>query len=219
MEYKGKSGLVHANKVLNGHLTKMADLKTRACEVLSASQVHAIAKILYGDADTTLLDVYTEAKDDRQRIFSSEEEMDSDFAELLSLTRDRSELHDVLRDGLCHRVVMWFVHHLPKAKQVELAQLGIELPLLPVEDHSSLWCVQMMRQLLRYTRAMPSQSLVRDVTSEELIASTYPAQAVLLRYLRSPRLSAHAGATPHTRRTSASHAVLVMELPASIGVT
>jgi hypothetical protein len=137
MEYKGKSGLVHANKVLNGHLTKMADLKTRACEVLSASQVQAIAKILYGDADTTLLDVYTEAKDNRQRIFSSEEEMDSDFAELLSLTRDRSELHDVLRDGLCHRVVMWFVHHLPKAKQVELAQLGIELPLLPVEDHSS----------------------------------------------------------------------------------
>jgi len=135
--YKGAGGLADANSVLNGHLTKMADLKTSACEAFSASQVQSLARVLYEDSDATLLDVYAEAKDNRRQIFSSADEMNSEFAELLSLTRGRPELSDVLRDGLCHRVVMWFVHHLPKAKQVELAQLGIEMPLLPVADHSS----------------------------------------------------------------------------------
>merc|ERR1712166_1312430 len=135
--YKGAGGLADANSVLNGHLTKMADLKTPACEAFSASQVQSLARVLYEDSDATLLDVYAEAKDNRRQIFSSADEMNSEFAELLSLTRGRPELSDVLRDGLCHRVVMWFVHHLPKAKQVELAQLGIEMPLLPVADHSS----------------------------------------------------------------------------------
>jgi hypothetical protein len=137
VQYKGKEGLAHANGVLNGHLSKMADLKTSPCESFSASQVQSLAKVLYEDADSTLLDVYAKARDNRRQIFSSADEMHSEFAELVSLTRTRPELSNVHRDGLCHRVVMWFVHHLPKAKQVELAQLGIELPLLPKADHSA----------------------------------------------------------------------------------
>ena len=44
--YKGAGGLADANSVLNGHLTKMADLKTSACEgplMFSASQVQSLA--------------------------------------------------------------------------------------------------------------------------------------------------------------------------------
>jgi len=94
------------------------------------------SRFLYDFADATLLQVYAEAKDNRRQVYSNSSEMHADFSRLNNLVHGRDELHDVLRDGLCHRVVMWFVHHLPATKQSELAKLGFELPLLPLADHS-----------------------------------------------------------------------------------
>jgi hypothetical protein len=64
--------------------------------------------------------------------------MQKDFKRLNSFVKNRDDLHDILRDGLCHRVVMWFVHHLPAKTQAELIKLGIEIPQLPLTDRSQL---------------------------------------------------------------------------------
>ena len=129
-EYKGKSSLADANRVLNMHLTEMEHLSTRACETFSASALQEISRVLYGVADPALLEVYEETKDNRRQVYGSADEMQKDYVRLNELVSERAPLHDVLRDGLCHRVVMWFVHHLPVAKQIEIAATGIEMPLV-----------------------------------------------------------------------------------------
>lgn len=134
--FKGQETLGDANKVLNVHLENMEHLKTRACETFSASTLQKISAALYGVADPALLDVYAKADDNRKQVYSSTTEMHADFERLNGLVQQRADLHDVLRDGLCHRVVMWFIHHLPVAKQHELAHAGIVMPLLPAKDHS-----------------------------------------------------------------------------------
>merc|ERR1711907_813905 len=129
-EYRGAQHLGAANKVLNRHLSNMAHLKTRECESFSADDLQDLLRLLYGASDATLLKVYEEAQDNRRQVYASAAEMESDFKRLNALVKGRSELHDVLRDGLCHRVVMWFVHHLPSKTQHEVAHLGTQVPLL-----------------------------------------------------------------------------------------
>jgi len=137
-EYKGKTTLADANKVLNVHLTEMEHLSTRACERFSAGELQQLSRQLYGVADPALLEVYEETQDNRRQTYGSEDEMQADYTRLNGLVADREpELHDVLRDGLCHRAVMWFVHHLPVEKQLALAANGITIPLLPLSDHTA----------------------------------------------------------------------------------
>ena len=135
-EFKGKSTLADANVVLNEHLRGMEHLTTRACETFSAVDLQAISRKLFGVADPALLDVYEKANDNRRQVYDSADAMDKDFERLNGLVDGRTELHDVLRDGLCHRVVMWFIHHIPVAKQVEIGRTGITVPLLPLADHT-----------------------------------------------------------------------------------
>merc|ERR1712070_1351490 len=107
-QFRSKTNLAAANQVLNGHLVNMNHLKTRACETFSALDLEQLSRLLYGAADEALLVVYAEAEDNRRQIYSSMQAMEADFARLNELVRGRDDLHDTLRDGLCHRVVMWF---------------------------------------------------------------------------------------------------------------
>lgn len=134
--FKGESTLADANVVLNEHLRAMHHLNTQDCETFTAEQLQTISNKLYGVADPALLKVYDERQDNRRQVYGSAEEMERDFARLNHLIDGRAALHDVLRDGLCHRVVMWFVHHLPVAKQIEIGLTGLTLPLLPLADHT-----------------------------------------------------------------------------------
>eukprot|EP00966_Prymnesium_polylepis_P295917 6834495-Prymnesium_polylepis.1 len=43
-EYKGKSSLADANRVLNTHLEEMEHLATRACETFSASELQEVSR-------------------------------------------------------------------------------------------------------------------------------------------------------------------------------
>merc|ERR1719272_874447 len=44
------------------------------------------------------------------------------------------DLKNMVRDGKCHEVVMWFIHHLSIESQREVAQL-VALPFLPRVRH------------------------------------------------------------------------------------
>lgn len=138
-QFKGKSSLVDANIVLNKHLTERPGLTSRACENFNVKELQDLSSALFGDADPTLLEVYAEAKDNRRQIYANVSAMQADFDKLNSAISGRDDLHDLLRDGLCHRVVMWFVHHLPAKKQEALAATrGFVLPQLPLADHSGI---------------------------------------------------------------------------------
>jgi len=135
--FKGEHKLVNANQVLNGHLQQMDHLKTRACETFSAGDLQELSRTLFASAEPALLDIYEEAQDNRKQVYSTLAEMETDFARLNKLVKNRDDLHDILRDGLCHRVVMWFVHHLPAKTQFEISSL-IDMPFLPKTDRSAI---------------------------------------------------------------------------------
>jgi len=135
-QFQGQKSLADANRVLNQHLTGMEQLATRACESFTVKDLQEVSRLLYAAADSTLVQVYEAAQDNRKQIYSSAQDMEADFKALNAAIAGRQDLHDVLRDGLCHRVVMWFVHHLPMKTQNELASLAVEIPLLPVLQHT-----------------------------------------------------------------------------------
>merc|ERR1712166_1364031 len=134
--YRGQGSLADANRVLNGHLASKTLLKTRPCETFTVEDLKEVSGFLYGAADDTLLKVYADSQDNRRQIYSTAQQMLADFARLGQLSQGRNDLQQKLRDGFCHRVVMWFIHHLPEKTQIEMANLGIEIPFLPVADHS-----------------------------------------------------------------------------------
>jgi hypothetical protein len=135
--FKGKDSLADANKVLNQHLKNMAHLQTRPCETFEAKELQQVSALLYSESNPTMLKVYSDAGDNRRQTFGSEDDMNADFSRLNKAIEGRNDLHNVYRDGLCHRAVMWFVHHLPKETQAEFAQLGIDMPLLPISTHTT----------------------------------------------------------------------------------
>merc|ERR1712164_36481 len=134
--FKGAPTLVQTNNVLNGHLRHKKNLATKACESFTLDELHQLSRAFYADADPQMLSVYSSVQDNRRQVYPTIEEMEAEFTRLSGLAEGHPELASILRDGLCHRVVMWFIHHLPEAKQQELAQLGVELPLLPLADHT-----------------------------------------------------------------------------------
>jgi len=134
--YKGAPSLVQTNMVLNGHLHRMSNLATQPCEVFSIRQLQDLSLALFTSADSSLLEVYHQVTDNRRQIFGSVTELEQEYTRLSDLVLGKDDLSAVLRDGMCHRVVMWFVHHLSAEKQAELIQVGIKLPLLPKAEHT-----------------------------------------------------------------------------------
>merc|ERR1711918_67665 len=56
---------------------------------------------------------------------------------VMQMVQERPEVMAMVRDGLCHETVMWYVHHLPEATKEEVKRL-ISLPLLPETYHQNL---------------------------------------------------------------------------------
>jgi len=134
--YKGAPTLAQTNMVLNGHLARKEHLATKACESFTLEELQQLSRAFFADADAEMLDVYSKVQDNRRQIYESLSDMEEEFKTLTALAAGKDDLTALLRDGLCHRVVMWFVHHLPQEKQDELAQVGVTIPLLPKADHT-----------------------------------------------------------------------------------
>ena len=57
------------------------------------------------------MEVYDGATDNRRRTEESVEELQARWAEVHQHAKGTVELETMHRDGLCHKAVMWFVHH------------------------------------------------------------------------------------------------------------
>merc|ERR1711959_739134 len=134
--YKGAPTLAETNMVLNGHLARKEHLATKACESFTLEELQQLSRAFFADADAEMLDVYSKVQDNRRQIYESLSDMEEEFKTLTALAAGKDDLTALLRDGMCHRVVMWFVHHLSTDSQLELAHLGISVPLLPKADHT-----------------------------------------------------------------------------------
>ena len=89
---------------------------------------------LYKLADPQLTAVYAESQDERRERHDSIETLTAHWENLQSNVT--SWASRVLRDGLCHEVVMRFVHHTTEAVQSSLLRSpGFWLSTLPTERH------------------------------------------------------------------------------------
>jgi len=120
---------------LNRALQRMPGVEqTRPCADFSASELRdLLADALYPAAAPALLQVYDGAADNRRRVERSAAELRARWTEVDAHARAAS-LTDMHRDGLCHKAVMWFVHHLPADARASIGP-RLVLPLLPVEQH------------------------------------------------------------------------------------
>jgi len=124
--------------VLNSHLQKAtAGLTTKACHEFEPEALHELLRTLFPYSASNLLDIYSAAADNRQRLEGTIEELEQKWAHMDQVLKNSDDLQltQVYRDGLCHQSVMWFVHHLSAADQAELKHL-VTLPLLPLKKHT-----------------------------------------------------------------------------------
>ena len=134
--YKGHD-FAEMGSVLNRAFTRMAGVEaTRPCAEFSAAELRdLLADSLFGYAAPSLLDVYDTSVDNRRRFEGSAAELRAHWAEVDAHARAAS-LSEMHRDGLCHKAVMWFVHHLPADARAALGP-KLVLPLLPTAQHAA----------------------------------------------------------------------------------
>ena len=111
------------SRVLTAKLTEAGHAVT-PCEKWSIDELKDLQRTLFSAAEPELLEVYENTGDKRRhRRFRSLEALEAHWKALdseLEASAHREWLGAVRRDGLCHEAVMWFVHHLPEAKQRRL---------------------------------------------------------------------------------------------------
>jgi len=117
---------------LNSILKQEKGLRTQKCEDFSLEMLHEMQQSLF-DARTHELDaVYRTAGDTRRMAHASNEELAAEQAKVATL-KDAG-LMAKARDGACHEMVMWYIHHLSESAREEIKE-RLVLPLLPMVHH------------------------------------------------------------------------------------
>mmetsp|Transcript_27780 Transcript_27780/g.50743 ORF Transcript_27780/g.50743 Transcript_27780/m.50743 type:complete len:518 (-) Transcript_27780:83-1636(-) len=133
----GLSGSTFTNAMqkLNAVLIGEAGLATDLCSNMSLNLLHETQRAIF-DARAPAFDaVYQKAGDSRKIAQQSLEELMQVQSDRVRLVERRPELAAKAKDGLCHEVVMWFVHHLTESARADVRS-RIVLPLLPEAQHS-----------------------------------------------------------------------------------
>lgn len=113
--------------ILNDILKRETGLMTRMCQDFSLPELHAMQRLLF-DARTLELDqVYQEVGDARRMAHGDARALLSEQAQVAVLD---GEAMAMARDGACHEMVMWFIHHLSSSAREEIKG-ALVLPLLP----------------------------------------------------------------------------------------
>jgi len=120
---------------LNGVLEAEAGLETKPCDQFELPELHAVQRVLLEARSPEFQTVYTKNSDTRSLKQGTAAELEVEQAAIEALARAKPELQAMVRDGVCHETVMWYVHHLSEATKHEVQQL-IVLPLLPVQYHA-----------------------------------------------------------------------------------
>jgi len=118
---------------------RVPSLRARSCSTFNATQLRHVLERMHVSSDQDLLSIYRQANDPRAQSSASISELRSEWATVDShAERDPSTLRPVVRDGLCHTAVMWFVHHLAAPARHSFAvDPTFELPLLPPHIHAN----------------------------------------------------------------------------------
>merc|ERR550532_2227481 len=102
--------------VLNGHLSKMFP-NLKSCSEWTSEELQGLQADLYAVRDPNLDDIYSGSSDRRSMLRSSLEEHQAHWAEMNRLAAANPHMQEMLRDGHCHEVVMWLVHHISAPEQ------------------------------------------------------------------------------------------------------
>jgi len=133
-EYRGDS-FSNMSHTLNKWLASSA--KVKMCDKFSAKELQKLAATLFLARDVDLDKVYSAAYDNR-RLLGDLSKLQKDWDSLnaeVEAHPDQEFYHEVQRDGHCHEVVMWYVHHLSEDVKKVLGESGVEIPLLAYNNH------------------------------------------------------------------------------------
>ena len=130
------------SNTLNRWLNRNKKITTTSCDQWTSEEIQRLQAMLYLIKDDSLNQIYQDADDNRQMrqsIQNIQHEWESLNALIASQENDaqRASLARVQRDGHCHEVIMWYVHHLTEDVQKVLsADSKLHLPLLSDTLHS-----------------------------------------------------------------------------------
>jgi hypothetical protein len=128
------STFTDAMQTLNAVLARETNLRTRRCDSFSIQELHEIQQLLFDARTPQLNKIYQEANDTRRIVHKNQAELLAEQVWRAELSS--SELLAKARAGLCHELVMWFVHHLSGPAREEV-KTQVVLPLLPEVQHST----------------------------------------------------------------------------------
>jgi len=119
---------------LNGALLREQGLRTRACGNFTLPELHEMQRMLFDARTPELEAVYAAAGDTRRMAHASAQRLEAEQRGHAALHAARHRAAEVSRDGACHEMVMWYVHHLSQSAREEIKAM-LELPLLPEVHH------------------------------------------------------------------------------------
>jgi len=119
---------------LNRVLEAEPGLKTKPCAQFSLQELHAVQSVLFEARAPSLQQVYSSNSDTRSLQHITQSDLEAEQTAVQTLAESRPEVAEMVRDGICHETVMWYVHHLAEATKTEVKDL-IVLPLLPNRYH------------------------------------------------------------------------------------
>merc|ERR1711972_129701 len=132
----GGTSFGKAMEKLNAALYKETGLKTQDCVDFSLPQLHDMQRLLF-DARTPELDrIYHERGDTRRMAHANITSLEVEQERHAKLQAENPELAAKVRDGACHEMVMWYIHHLSASARNEIKS-ELVLPLLPEKQHET----------------------------------------------------------------------------------
>merc|ERR1712110_721541 len=108
--------------------------KTQTCESFSIDDLHEMQRELFNARTHELDAVYKKAGDTRLMAHDSAESLEGEQAKVSSI--EDLALQAKARDGACHEMVMWYIHHLSEKAREEIKD-RLTLPLLPKVQHDT----------------------------------------------------------------------------------
>jgi len=154
-EYCG-SNFEEMGNVLTNHLRRSFE-RVRPCGEVSIEELRALQGKLFQVAEIELLQIYREVTDNRRERHDSVEAMKAHWDDLLASTP--ASTLPTLRDGLCHEVVMRFVHHTTDKVKEQLSEdTTFFLPTLPTTKHAHDGAADSLRAHQEYERATGCQA-------------------------------------------------------------
>jgi len=124
-----------AMRKLNSVLKADRKLETRPCTGFNVTELQRVQTVLFAARAPALQKVYNAVRDTRSIVHKSRDELEAAHNQQAQRIATSPELNQMVRDGLCHETVMWYIHHLSASAREELKEL-VTMPLLPERAHA-----------------------------------------------------------------------------------